>query len=149
MRAEVESAAGVLGIAAEAQGDAVDACAAGGESEVPVELSRGKAGKDVGDGFVIAVFTVFAVFAACREADAADEEFEYTYEGTVWGPVALKMETKAIMSVDEAVAEPVEMHVYSVDGVLVRSCVAETVEEAVNGLAQGLYIVNGQKVVVR
>lgn len=83
------------------------------------------------------------------EADAADEEFEYTYEGTVWGPVALKMETKAIMSVDEAVAEPVEMHVYSVDGVLVRSCVAETVEEAVNGLAQGLYIVNGQKVVVR
>lgn len=83
------------------------------------------------------------------EADAADEEFEYTYKGTVWGPVALKMETKAIMSVDEAVAEPVEMHVYSVDGVLVRSCVAETVEEAVNGLAQGLYIVNGQKVVVR
>lgn len=83
------------------------------------------------------------------EADAADEEFEYTYEGTVWGPVALKMETKAIMSVDEAVAEPVEMHVYSIDGVLVRSCVAETVEEAVNGLAQGLYIVNGQKVVVR
>lgn len=83
------------------------------------------------------------------EADAADEEFEYTYEGTVWGPVALKMETKAIMSVDEAVAEPVEMHVYSVDGVLVRSCVAETVEDAVNGLAQGLYIVNGQKVVVR
>lgn len=83
------------------------------------------------------------------EADAADEEYEYTYEGTVWGPVALKMETKAIMSVDEAVAEPVEMHVYSVDGVLVRSCVAETVEEAVNGLAQGLYIVNGQKVVVR
>ena len=47
------------------------------------------------------------------EADAADEEYEYTYEGTVWGPVALKMETKAIMSVDEAVAEPVEMHVYS------------------------------------
>lgn len=83
------------------------------------------------------------------EADAADEEYEYTYEGTVWGPVALKMETKAIMSVDEAVAEPVEMHVYSVDGVLVRSCVSETVDEAVNGLAQGLYIVNGQKVVVR
>lgn len=83
------------------------------------------------------------------EADAADEEYEYTYEGTVWGPVALKMETKAIMSVDEAVAEPVEMHVYSIDGVLVRSCVAETVDEAVSGLAQGLYIVNGQKVVVR
>lgn len=83
------------------------------------------------------------------EADAADEEYEYTYEGTVWGPVALKMETKAIMSVDEAVAEPVEMHVYSVDGVLVRSCVSETVDEAVSGLAQGLYIVNGQKVVVR
>lgn len=83
------------------------------------------------------------------EADAADEEYEYTYEGTVWGPVALKMETKAIMSVDEAVAEPVEMHVYSVDGVLVRSCVSETVDEVVNGLAQGLYIVNGQKVVVR
>lgn len=83
------------------------------------------------------------------EADAADEEYEYTYEGTVWGPVALKMETKAIMSVDEAVAEPVEMDVYSIDGLLVRSCVAETVDEAVSGLAQGLYIVNGQKVVVR
>ena len=98
---------------------------------------------------ILSGYTAYVNDEKVFEADAADEEFEYTYEGTVWGPVALKMETKAIMSVDEAVAEPVEMHVYSVDGVLVRSCVAETVEEAVNGLAQGLYIVNGQKVVVR
>ena len=83
------------------------------------------------------------------EADAADEEYEYTYEGVAWASVELKMETVALASVGELSSEPVKMDVYSIDGVLVRSCVAETVEEAVNGLAQGLYIVNGQKVVVR
>lgn len=83
------------------------------------------------------------------EADAADEEYEYTYEGVAWASVELKMETVALASVGELSSEPVKMHVYSVDGVLVRSCVSETVDEAVSGLAQGLYIVNGQKVVVR
>ena len=83
------------------------------------------------------------------EADAADEEYEDTYEGVAWASVELKMETVALASVGELSSEPVKMDVYSIDGVLVRSCVAETVEEAVNGLAQGLYIVNGQKVVVR
>lgn len=83
------------------------------------------------------------------EADAADEEYEYTYEGVAWASVELKMETVALASVGELSSESVKMDVYSIDGVLVRSCVAETVEEAVNGLAQGLYIVNGQKVVVR
>lgn len=83
------------------------------------------------------------------EADAADEEYEYTYEGVAWASVELKMETVALASVGELSSEPVKMDVYSIDGVLVRSCVAETIDEAVNGLAQGLYIVNGQKVVVR
>lgn len=83
------------------------------------------------------------------EADAADEEYEYTYEGVAWASVELKMETVALASVGELSSEPVKMDVYSIDGVLVRSCVAETVDEAVSGLAQGLYIVNGQKVVVR
>lgn len=83
------------------------------------------------------------------EADAADEEYEYTYKGVAWASVELKMETVALASVGELSSEPVKMHVYSIDGVLVRSCVAETVDEAVSGLAQGLYIVNGQKVVVR
>lgn len=83
------------------------------------------------------------------EADAADEEYEYTYEGVAWASVELKMETVALASLGELSSEPVKMDVYSIDGVLVRSCVAETVDEAVSGLAQGLYIVNGQKVVVR
>lgn len=83
------------------------------------------------------------------EADAADEEYEYTYEGVAWASVELKMETVALASVGELSSEPVKMDVYSIDGVLVRSCVAETVDEAVSGLAQGLYIINGQKVVVR
>lgn len=83
------------------------------------------------------------------EADAADEEYEYTYKGVAWASVELKMETVALASVGELSSEPVKMDVYSIDGVLVRSCVAETVDEAVSGLAQGLYIVNGQKVVVR
>lgn len=83
------------------------------------------------------------------EADAADEEYEYTYEGVAWASVELKMETVALASVGELSSEPVKMDVYSIDGVLVRSCMAETVDEAVSGLAQGLYIVNGQKVVVR
>lgn len=83
------------------------------------------------------------------EVDAADEEYEYTYKGVAWASVELKMETVALASVGELSSEPVKMDVYSIDGVLVRSCVAETVDEAVSGLAQGLYIVNGQKVVVR
>ena len=58
------------------------------------------------------------------------------------------METVLINSVDGVYAEPVQMYVYSVDGMLIRSCMAKSVDEAVDGLAQGLYIVNGEKVLV-
>ena len=80
-------------------------------------------------------------------ATVADEEYEYTYEGVVWSPIEFKMVTKPL-SVDGVYAEPVQMYVYSVDGMLIRSCMAKSVDEAVEGLAQGLYIVNGRKVVV-
>lgn len=80
-------------------------------------------------------------------ATVADEEYEYTYEGVVWGPIEFKMVTKPL-SVDGVYAEPVQMYVYSVDGMLIRSCMAKSVDEAVDGLAQGLYIVNGEKVLV-
>ena len=82
------------------------------------------------------------------EATPEDGEFEYTYEGTIWSDVTLKIETVADKSVDGVYAEPVQMYVYSVDGMLIRSCMAKSVDEAVDGLAQGLYIVNGEKVLV-
>lgn len=82
------------------------------------------------------------------EATPEDGKFEYTYEGIIWSDVTLKIETVADKSVDGVYAEPVQMYVYSVDGMLIRSCMAKSVDEAVDGLAQGLYIVNGEKVLV-
>lgn len=74
--------------------------------------------------------------------------YEYTYEGKVWGPVVVSAEILSEVSVDEVAAEPVQMTVYTVDGRLVRNCVAASAEEAVAGLDNGLYIVNGEKVIV-
>ena len=82
------------------------------------------------------------------EAPVTDEAAEYEYTGTVWGETNFRMETVLINSVDGVYAEPVQMYVYSVDGMLIRSCMAKSVDEAVDGLAQGLYIVNGEKVLV-
>ena len=82
------------------------------------------------------------------EAPATDEAAEFGYTGTVWGETNFRMETVLINSVDGVYAEPVQMYVYSVDGMLIRSCMAKSVDEAVDGLAQGLYIVNGEKVLV-
>ena len=53
-----------------------------------------------------------------------------------------------LSSVNDTSADPVEMHVYSVDGRLMKSCMARTPQEAATGLPDGIYIVNGQKVVV-
>lgn len=78
-----------------------------------------------------------------------DPVYEFVYEGKVWGPVLFEAEILTEIAVDEVVAEPVQMTVYSVDGVLVRSCLAKDVKEAVEGLEKGLYIVNGQKVLVK
>ena len=82
------------------------------------------------------------------EAPVTDEAAEFEYTGTVWGETNFRMETVLINSVDGVYAEPVQMYVYSVDGMLIRSCMAKSVDEAVDGLAQGLYIVNGEKVLV-
>lgn len=78
-----------------------------------------------------------------------DPVYEFVYEGKVWGPVLFEAEILTEISVDEVAAEPVQMTVYSVDGVLVRSCLAKDAQEAVEGLEKGLYIVNGQKVLVK
>ena len=51
-------------------------------------------------------------------------------------------------SLGEVVTEPVMMKVYATDGHLVKSCMAKSVAEAVADLENGLYIVNGNKVVV-
>lgn len=75
--------------------------------------------------------------------------YEYTYEGKVWGQTVFEAEILSEISVDEVAAEPVQMTVYSVDGVLVRSCLAKDAKEAVEGLEKGLYIVNGQKILVK
>lgn len=79
---------------------------------------------------------------------AQDDVFKYTYETTVWSDLNVRVDFHYLSSVNDTAADPVEMHVYSVDGRLMKSCMARTPQEAATGLPDGIYIVNGQKVVV-
>lgn len=73
---------------------------------------------------------------------------EYVYEGTVTADVAVAVTFVTTKSLAEIAAEPVMMKVYAADGRLVKACMAKSVAEAVADLENGLYIVNGEKVVV-
>lgn len=78
-----------------------------------------------------------------------DPMYEFVYEGEVWGPVTIEAEILEENSVNGVSAEPVSMTVYGIDGRIVRTCMAASAQEAVAGLEDGLYIVNGEKVLVR
>lgn len=78
-----------------------------------------------------------------------DPLYEFVYEGEVWGPVTIEADIRKEVSVNDVAAEPVAMTVYGIDGRVVRTCMAKSAEEAVTGLEEGLYIVNGEKVLVR
>lgn len=83
------------------------------------------------------------------ESTSENSEYEYIYTEELWEDLNIEVDF-ALMStgIDNVENEPVVMEVYSIDGVLIKKCVATTVEEAVEGLSNGLYIVNGNKVVV-
>lgn len=92
----------------------------------------------------------FKVNGELKLASTPDNsEYEYAYVAELWEDLNIDV-TFALMAsgIDAVASEPVKMNIYSVDGVLVKTCVAATVEEAVEGLNNGLYIVNGKKVVV-
>lgn len=92
----------------------------------------------------------FKVNGELKLASTPDNsEYEYAYVADLWENMNIDV-TFALMAsgIDAVASEPVLMNIYSVDGVLVKTCVAATVEEAVEGLNDGLYIVNGKKVVV-
>lgn len=77
-----------------------------------------------------------------------EDVYEYTYEMTVWEDVEIKCDFYTLSSVNDVAADPVEMNVFAIDGRLVKKCMATSAKEATQGLPSGIYIVNGEKVVV-
>lgn len=83
------------------------------------------------------------------ESTPENSEYEYIYTEELWEDLNVEVDFALMATgIDNVANEPVVMEVYSIDGVLIKKCVATTVEEAVEGLSNGLYIVNGNKVVV-
>lgn len=78
-----------------------------------------------------------------------NSEYEYSYVADIWENLDIDVTFELMPSgIDAVSGEPVVMNVYSVEGILVKTCIAASVDEAVEGLGNGLYIVNGKKVIV-
>lgn len=76
--------------------------------------------------------------------------YEYIHIENLWEDMNVEVTFEAMPTgLKNVSVNASEMKIYSIDGVLLKTCRAGSIEEATSGLEDGLYIVNGRKVAVK
>ena len=117
-----------------------------GEGETVAEGTEIRITANADPDFSIEKFVVNDTIVA--EGSKESPLTNHVYEEAVTENIEVSVSFVSTKSLGEVVTEPVMMKVYATDGHLVKSCMAKSVAEAVADLENGLYIVNGKKVVV-